>query len=412
MLPPYPPDRGFPPELARVIAPILLPLVQLLAVWIGNPAPIVEWEASPLPNGDGHRVTLEMVTLEPTDLCQLMVFVPAEANVAIPGVSASNATKHWNVNNVWHWMWDTQQPSMILNVDVFHRNAQSLDLTWDVVHKGQRRQINLGQIELGPPTLSTPHVTPSDFTKAPSASRSLTLESDHSALVTLALNGFEPGGFLKWTEFVPEGCTCSVLNDGESALRSTENSEIFLWFQAPDSSRIEVELRLQCQQEIHDKMPFDGTLEWAFGSDGDLVHIAGVEWEGASSAQLESMKLKQSPEDQGVTPYSTVPPDGGHGSQVGSILTYSVQLLANHRDVSPAEFARAVAFDDAFHIERHEGWHKYLTDAVESYGKARSVRSNVWANTNATDAFVTAHLDGQRITVQEALLMSNETWMP
>ena len=66
-----------------MIAPVLLPLVQLLAFWVGNPAPIVEWEASPLPNGDGHRVTLEMVTLEPTDLCQLLVFVPTDANVAI-----------------------------------------------------------------------------------------------------------------------------------------------------------------------------------------------------------------------------------------------------------------------------------------------------------------------------------------
>ncbi len=372
----------------------------------------MEWKATPLPNGAGHRVSLELVTLEPTDLCQLLIFMPPESKMGVPTGVSSNATKQWNVNNVWHWMWDTQQPSMILDIDVFHQDAQSLDLTWDVVHAGNRRQIDLGQIGLDSPKLACKDVVPSNITTTPSASRSLTPESGHSALVSLVLSDFEPGAFLKWTEFIPEGCTCNVLEDGESALRSTENSEIFLWFQAPNAPSIQVKFRLQCQHEIHDEMPFDGTLEWAFGSVGDLVHIAGVEWAGDASAQYESMKLNQSPEGQGGYPYSAVSLSSDLWSRDGSSLTYSVQLLANHRDVSPEEFEREVSYDGAFHIERHEGWHKYLTDAVRSYGKARSLRSNVWVNTNATDAFVTAHLDGQRITVQEALLMSNETWMP
>ena len=54
-----------------------------------------------------------------------------------------------------------------------------------------------------------------------------------------------------------------------------------------------------------------------------------------------------------------------------------------------------------------------LADQVQSTCFSRTVvLEYTISNTNATDAFVTAHLDGQRITVQEALLMSNETWMP
>ena len=71
-----------------------------------------------------------------------------------------------------------------------------------------------------------------------------------------------------------------------------------------------------------------------------------------------------------------------------------------------------VGFHGQTHTIRHEGWHKHLTDNVSTYAKARAMRSDIWASTAATDAFVTASLEGERITVQEALLISDQTWIP
>ena len=99
-------------------------------------------------------------------------------------------------------------------------------------------------------------------------------------------------------------------------------------------------------------------------------------------------------------------------TQALSGVEFAVQLLANHRDLTREELVDFLGYTQPLHMERLDGWHKYVTDSHNSYAQARSSRNHIWATTNAQDAFVTAQLEGQRITVQEALLLTNQTWIP
>ena len=103
---------------------------------------------------------------------------------------------------------------------------------------------------------------------------------------------------------------------------------------------------------------------------------------------------------------------GGSVIAPATDVVFAVQLLANHRDLAQEEWSDVVGFQGRTHTIRHEGWHKHLTDDGPTYSDARVMRSDIWKNTAATDAFVTASLEGERITVQEALLISNQTWIP
>ena len=94
-------------------------------------------------------------------------------------------------------------------------------------------------------------------------------------------------------------------------------------------------------------------------------------------------------------------------------VSYSVQILAAHRLVEKSYFEVRHGYGGGFNIENHEGWIKYTTGKYDDYKQARDARENVKTSSrNLPGPFVAAYQDGNRITVQEALLISNQTWYP
>jgi len=92
-------------------------------------------------------------------------------------------------------------------------------------------------------------------------------------------------------------------------------------------------------------------------------------------------------------------------------VSYKVQILAAHRVVNKSYFKQCHSFSEDFNIENHEGWVKYTTGKFGEYKKARDERERLKSNYNTLPGpFVTAYNNGDRITVQEALLISKQQW--
>ncbi|HNK84520.1 MAG TPA: hypothetical protein PKL41_04905, partial [Flavobacteriales bacterium] len=97
------------------------------------------------------------------------------------------------------------------------------------------------------------------------------------------------------------------------------------------------------------------------------------------------------------------------GPETGVI--YKVQIMAAHREVGSAYFNSQFRYSGDFSIEHHEGWIKYVTGRYGQYREARDQRQNfIAAGHNFRGPFVTAYNNGDRITVQEALMLSNQKW--
>ena len=63
-----------------------------------------------------------------------------------------------------------------------------------------------------------------------------------------------------------------------------------------------------------------------------------------------------------------------------------------------------------FDIENHEGWVKYTTGEFNEYKTARNKREALFKH-KFPGPFVTAYNNGERITVQEALMTSKQDWV-
>jgi hypothetical protein len=92
-------------------------------------------------------------------------------------------------------------------------------------------------------------------------------------------------------------------------------------------------------------------------------------------------------------------------------ITYKVQILAAHRVVDKTYLKKKFSFDQDFNIENHNGWIKYTAGSYAQYKDARDARVKITSeSSNLPGPFVTAYNDGERITVQEALLISKQLW--
>ena len=92
-------------------------------------------------------------------------------------------------------------------------------------------------------------------------------------------------------------------------------------------------------------------------------------------------------------------------------ITYKVQILAAHRVVDKSYLKKKFSFEESYNIEHHNGWIKYTTGMYTQYKDARDARVKITsASSKLPGPFVTAYNDGERITVQEALLISKQLW--
>jgi hypothetical protein len=128
----------------------------------------------------------------------------------------------------------------------------------------------------------------------------------------------------------------------------------------------------------------------------------------ARKAKEEAARAAQAAKPKTTTPpaRSTSIPAPERG------ITYKVQITAAHKEVGKAYFQARHRYSGDFSIERHQGWIKYVTGSYANYKDARDQRVNfVQAGHNFPGPFVTAYNNGERITVQEALLISNQKWV-
>ncbi|GAB5538575.1 MAG: hypothetical protein Salg2KO_06780 [Salibacteraceae bacterium] len=302
------------------------------------------------------------------------------------------------------------------------------------------------------------------------ASRSVTDlgGNEYEVTLTIVKQGIE--GFGKLEEYLPEGSEAEVLENNKAVFSQVDEKAKFVWMAVPEEEEVKVSYKVKSDSDISETLTaMQGNFSYLDDNETKTVAIlGGAPVEEAAIAQVEEEVPVEEPEvdtpepediaesideqpqdvaespmddpnlneepaveeevaevvvkdkaeklngdtrsDESETTASTsktppvVPnPDNG--------VRYKVQIVAGHKVVSKAYISKTYSFKEPFSIENHEGWVKYITGSYDVYKSARDKREAlVSANHQFPGPFVTAYNGDERITVQEALMISNQKW--
>lgn len=121
----------------------------------------------------------------------------------------------------------------------------------------------------------------------------------------------------------------------------------------------------------------------------------------SSDKQKKSTKSK---EDELIEATTNIP-----SAEVS--VNYKVQIAAARKEVGQDYFTKRHHIVEKVEISFYHNWYNYSVGSFPIYKEARNKRNKIWAVDNKiNDAFVTAYNAGERISVQEALMVTNQKW--
>ena len=282
-------------------------------------------------------------------------------------------------------------------------------------------------------TMATADLSTQDGVGNVSATRTVTTISPTEMLVEVTVKKGMLRGFGKLQENLPEGFTAVAKENDDAIFTAKGRVAKFVWLNLPSKSEVTVSYRLLAPASASGDYTVNGEFGYLMNdlTQRAVVGLTTFTVNASSIAQTkpETAPVKTEPlasTTPATKPPVTTPPVTAKPApetvtaqtskpKVTSMpapesgITYKVQITAAHREVGKPYFVQRHHYEGDFSIERNDGWIKYVTGMFDRYKAARDQRqAYIDANYNFPGPFVTAYNNGERITVQEALMIAKQ----
>ncbi len=242
-----------------------------------------------------------------------------------------------------------------------------------------------------------------------SIQRRIYIEGPDVARVEFHVSGHRKNHMLRIYEALPDGCRAEHDVLEKATVRCEAQELIFSWFNAPKSDAFKVSYRIMgdlsgCLAAL------SGHAEFAVEETTQVVDIPDFDRSLVFDPEHWMDDLPVGAVLEAVTALPVSEPIDVPAPETG--VTFRVQVMAAHVHVKAPWFKRKFGFQDPIDAEPHEDWIKYTTGSYSDYSSARNRREELAAGFTFPGPFVTAYEEGERITVQEALVLAQQQWIP
>lgn len=254
--------------------------------------------------------------------------------------------------------------------------------------------------------------------------------------------------FGKIEEYLPPGFEASALENGKGRFSFDNRVMKILWMIMPQDETLELSYVLTSTTDELDDAIVHGVFSYLDQDQSKQIELEGTEFKNTFLSEEEEEEKEEEivekeesfvaektmEEPKAVEPEAkveeelsmqtepeeekeSIPTDEQLVEEITNIpseengINYKVQIAAGRKEVKPSYFEKVHSISEKVDIEFHESWFKYTLGLFDVYKEARDKRNEIWqANNKIDDAFVTAYNSGERISVQEALMISNQKW--
>ncbi len=285
--------------------------------------------------------------------------------------------------------------------------------------------------------------------------------------VSITINKQDIKGFAKLVEALPYTAKATALKTSGASFSVVDHNAKFVWVSLPKDEVLQLEYELTFSQAVTSDQKITGELSYLEDDQSKKLKISGQETvnPNASAPVTNNNPIVSTPPDttnkQAVNPETTrmdnvagntpvttntntvTPVDtsktkqvttndtnsnvavtnpvkdnniakqdagfaGNNTVQQGNV-NYGVQIGAYKTQVNMQYYVKKYAITEPIRTDMHEGFTKCIIGNFGEYKNARDRREDMRGK-GISGAFVTAYNSGKRITVQEALMISNQKW--
>ncbi len=246
-----------------------------------------------------------------------------------------------------------------------------------------------------------------------STNRSIDINGN-MAVITVKINKPDlENNFAKVEEFLPNNLQAIADKDGGSLFSFDNHTVKFLWMNVPADNEMIVSYKIMKDDAS------DITMDDLRGITGSFSYLDGSDTKNMAIKTEGENNNNDLANNSTNNNTNTVTQDNNQSNNIvnetnnnQTTVSYSIQICALMKQYRSPKFFnnRYYKVKDKVSLEEHEGWKKYTIRKFPVYKEARDYRVKIWNSTPIKDAFVAAYNNGQRITVQEALMIANQQW--
>lgn len=251
------------------------------------------------------------------------------------------------------------------------------------------------------------------------AKRTIVKNSDSEYTVNISINKGTTKGFARYSDDLPEGISAKAISTDGSSFSVADGKLKFVWVTVPEKETLEISYSVSAKTEL--QLNLNG--EYSFLEQNlSKKHLLQPDKISLTASNLTANNTQttssQTKTEITETKTTTAENNAANTNTTTQTITktegsvkYMVQIGAfTNNSVTSNTLSKKFNITETINSEMQGGFFKFMIGNYQEYKMARDKRENTKNNNKVKSAFVVAYNGAKRVTVQEALMISNQKW--